>query len=210
MKGRHHKNVPGMDKDKIKGRCFDCFLVLLLLIFLSIPFLTYVSVTYSKPKNTNTKQSYISGRNLYEDHTNWVLSLGIDVPSDEPTVEENDIPEVAASYEEPEYIKINSTGYYNKYNANCADGTWPTPGVLAGKREWIGKSVDLYDSGYNHMGTYTFHDVGYGRSIGYGSSKLKKGYCLGDIEAGATIDIFFSTESECNSYGRRDIYMVWR
>ena len=201
--------------DKIKERCFDCFLVLLLLIFLSIPVLTLISMTYSKPVKQQ-KQNYISGLCGYEDHTNWIMSLGIEVPSDEPTVEDNDTPEVAASYEnektapEPEYIKINSTGYWNKYNAHCADGTWPTPGVLAGKREWIGKSVDLYDMNHNHMGTYTFHDVGYGRSIGYGNSKLKEGKCLGDIEAGVTIDIFFSTESECNSYGRRDVYMVWR
>lgn len=201
--------------DKIKGLCFDCFLVLLLLICLSIPLIALISPTYSKPAKQQ-KQNYISGHNLYEDHTNWIMSLGIEVPSDEPTVEDNDTPEVAASYEnekteqEPEYIKINSTGYWNKYDAHCADGTWPTPGVLAGKREWIGKSVDLYDMNYNHIGTYTFHDVGYGRSIGCGNSKLKEGECLGDIEAGVTIDIFFSTESECNSYGRRDVYMVWR
>ena len=201
--------------DKIKGLCFDCFLVLLLLICFSIPLITLISPTYSKPVKQQ-KQNYISCRNLYEDHTNWIMSLGIEVPSDEPTVEDNDTPEVAASYEnektepEPEYIKVNSTGYWNKYNAHCADGTWPTPGVLAGKREWIGKSVDLYDMNYNHMGTYTFHDVGYGRSIGWGNSKLKEGEYLGDIEAGVTIDIFFSTESECNSYGRRDVYMVWK
>ena len=208
--------------DKIKVRCFDCFLVLLLLICLSIPSIVLISPTYSKPVKQQ-KQNYISGCNLYEDYANWIMPLGIEIPSDEPTVEDNDIPEVSASCEnekiesepekiepEPEYIKVNSTGYWNKYNAHCADGTWPTPGVLAGKREWIGKSVDLYDIDHNYIGTYTFHDVGYGRSIGYGYSKLKKGECLGDIEAGLTIDIFFSTESECNSYGRRDVYMVWR
>ena len=204
-----------MRADEVKERCIDCFLVLLLLIFLSIPVVTLILMTYSKPIK-HAKQNYISGLCGYEDHTNWIMSLGIEVPSDEPTVEDNDIPEVAASCEkeetapEPEYIKINSTGYWNKYNAHCADGTWPTPGVLAGKREWIGKSVDLYDMNYNHMGTYTFHDVGYGRSIGWGNSKLKDGEYLGDIEAGVTIDIFFSTESECNSYGRRDVYMVWK
>ena len=215
MQGRHRKNVPGMHTDEVKERCIDCFLVLLLLIFLSIPVVTLISMTYSKPVK-QPKQNYISGLCGYEDHTNWIISLGIEVPSYEPTIECNDIPEVSASCEnekiepEPEYIKVNSTGYWNKYNAHCADGTWPTPGVLAGKREWIGKSVDLYDIDHNYIGTYTFHDVGYGRSIGYGDSKLKEGKCLGDIEAGLTIDIFFSTESACNSYGRIDVYMVWR
>ena len=91
MQGRHHKNVPGMRTDEIKERCFDCFLVLLLLICLSIPVVTLIFPTYSKPAK-QPKQNYISGHNLYEDHTNWIMSLGIEVPSDEPTVEDNDTP----------------------------------------------------------------------------------------------------------------------
>ena len=71
--------------DKIKERCFDCFLVLLLLICFSIPLIALISPTYSKPVKQQ-KHNYISGRNLYEDHTNWIMSLGIEVPSDEPTV----------------------------------------------------------------------------------------------------------------------------
>lgn len=196
----------------MRKRLYDCFLVVLLLIFLSIPLLTYSSLTYSKPKPSNHKV-YISNVDLYEDHYAWVMALGIEVLTDEPDVEENDVPEVSATYEEEpqkDYIKINSTAYYNKYNAYCADGTWPKPGVLAGKTEWIGKSVELYDSEYNYMGDYTFHDVGYGKSVGYGRSVLHKGEALGDIEAGVTIDIFMNTLTECQSYGRKEIYLVWK
>lgn len=112
--------------------------------------------------------------------------------------------------EEPEYIEVESTAYYNRYNNYCADGTWPEPGVLAGKREWLGKSVELYDSEYNYMGTYTFHDVGYGQSTGWGSSSLLEGRSVGTIEAGQCIDIFMNTYDECKEYGRRTVYMVWK
>lgn len=195
----------------IKRRLYDVLLVILLIGFLLIPMCVLEHAADPK-KEVVKKERYVGpvtkGDNFKNRYDIFYDSIDVEIV----TVEKNNVPEVAASYEEPEpeYIKVNSTGYFNKYNAHCADGTWPTPGVLAGKREWIGKSVDLYDSEYNHMGTYTFHDVGYGRSIGYGNSKLRKGACLGDIEAGVTIDIFFSTEVECNSYGRKDIYMVWR
>ena len=108
-----------------------------------------------------------------------------------------------------QFISVDSTAYYNSNNSYCADGTWPTPGVLAGKREWLGRSVKLYDKNKKYMGTYTFHDVGYGQSTGYGKSRLLKGKTLGTIETGECIDIFFNTYNECISYGRRRVYMVW-
>ena len=106
------------------------------------------------------------------------------------------------------FISVDSTAYYNSNNSYCADGTWPVPGVLAGKREWLGRSVKLYDKNKKCMGTYTFHDVGYGQSTGYGKSRLLKGKMLGTIETGECIDIFFNTYNECINYGRRRVYMV--
>lgn len=127
----------------------------------------------------------------------------------------NDVETVSEPIEEVveeviEYIPVESTAYYNAYNRTCADGTWPYVGVVAGKIEWLGKSVDLYDEDYNFMGSYTFHDTGYGRSTGYGESVILKGKNIGDIEAGLTIDIFMNTYEECVQYGRRNIYMVWK
>ena len=119
-------------------------------------------------------------------------------PLEEPIVEE-------ITYE-PEYVRINSTAFCDDI---LADGTDPHYGVLAGKREWLGKSVELYDIEYNYIGYFTFHDVGYGRSTGYGESKLIPGRSLGDIETGDVIDIWLSSEYECEMYGRKDIYMVW-
>lgn len=192
-----------------KGKLYDVLLICLLIVFLLMPM--YILETATEPTKEVVKKERYVGPGTKGDNFKDRYDIFYDnIDAEIVTVEKNDTPEVAASYEEPEYIKVGSTGYFNKYNAHCADGTWPEPGVLAGKREWIGKSVDLYDSEYNHMGTYTFHDVGYGKSIGYGNSKLRKGACLGDIEVGVTIDIFFNTEAECSKYGRKDIYMVWR
>ena len=76
-------------------------------------------------------------------------------------------------------------------------------------KKWLGRSVKLYDKNKKYMGTYTFHDVGYGQSTGYGKSRLLKGKMLGTIETGECIDIFFNTYNECINYGRRRVYMVW-
>jgi 3D (Asp-Asp-Asp) domain-containing protein len=114
--------------------------------------------------------------------------------------------------ESPKYLKVSSTAYWNKYNRKCADGTTPEYGTLAGKVEWIGKSVKLYrvnDDGDvgELIGTFTFHDTGYGQSTGYGTSKLLKGKNLGTIEVGQCIDIFMSKETDCIKYGVKDVYM---
>ena len=161
-------------------------------------------------KGTTVNAEEMVNSKLTAGVTSMLSSIDFTAETETIDISENEQIVVEQSYEEPEpnYIQIESTAYTG--DPYCADGTRPRPGVLAGKSEWIGKSVDLYDIDHNYIGTYTFHDVGYGRSIGWGNSKLKEGEYLGDIEAGVTIDIFFSTESECNSYGRRDVYMVWR
>lgn len=111
---------------------------------------------------------------------------------------------------EPEFIEVESTAYYNKYNRKCADGTEPTYGVLAGKIEWLGKTVDLYNCNKEYVGEFTFHDTGYGQSTGHGSSRVLKGRSLGTIETGECIDIFMSTYEQCINYGRRKVYIVFK
>lgn len=117
--------------------------------------------------------------------------------------------EVEIVEEAEEFIEIEATAYYDKFHAKCADGTKPYVGVLAGKREWLGKSVELYDHNMNYMGEYTFHDVGYGQSTGWGKSSLLKGMTVGTIEAGLCIDIYMETYAECMKYGRRKVFMKW-
>ena len=115
-----------------------------------------------------------------------------------------------APQNEPEFIEVDSTAYYNKYNHKCADGTNPYYGVLAGKIEWLGKEVELYNSNKEYIGDFTFHDTGYGQSTGYGNSKILEGKCLGTIETGECIDIFMSTYEQCINYGRKKVYIVFK
>lgn len=125
-------------------------------------------------------------------------------------VELNEKDIVEEAYDEPqiEYVEVESIAYYG--DPLGADGTILRPGHLAGMREWMGKTIDLYDDGYNYMGEYTFHDVGYGQSTGWGSSSLLRGKSVGTIEDGECIDIYMNTYSECIKYGRRTVYMVWK
>lgn len=125
-------------------------------------------------------------------------------------IELNEKDIVEEAYDEPqiEYVEVESTAYYG--DPLGADGTILRPGHLAGMREWMGKTIDLYDDGYNYMGEYTFHDVGYGQSTGWGGSSLLRGKSVGTIEDGECIDIYMNTYSECIKYGRRTVYMVWK
>lgn len=92
------------------------------------------------------------------------------------------------------WLYLSSTAYYNKYNNLTADGSETIAGLtLAGKREWLGRSCNLYRADGTYMGQYEFHDTGYGRD--------------GDIPRGETIDIFFDTYEECIDYGRRHVYV---
>jgi 3D (Asp-Asp-Asp) domain-containing protein len=114
--------------------------------------------------------------------------------------------------EKPQYILVDSTAYYNKYDRLCTDGTIPEYGTLAGKIEWLGKQVKLYrvssdGSVGEYIGLFTFHDLGYGQSTGTGSSYVLPGLYLGTIETGECIDIFMSQESDCWKYGRKKVYM---
>lgn len=125
-------------------------------------------------------------------------------------IELMDIPRVSSTEkvpETPEYIPVKATAFCDSV---LADGTEPMHGVLAGKREWLGRSVELYDSDYNYLGLFIFHDVGYGRSLGYGESEFYGREHMGTIEAGLTIDIWMENVGLCYDWGIKDIYMVWK
>lgn len=96
-------------------------------------------------------------------------------------------------------------------DSHLCDGTKPKKNcTLAGKREWLGMTAMLWTVGEGgvpdeFLGYYEFHDVGYGQSTGYGSSKLIKGKSLGTIETGECIDIWMPTEADCEKWGRRKL-----
>ena len=117
---------------------------------------------------------------------------------------------VQAQEKQPELIKVETTGYYDylyhwgiSYNGRklVEDLT------VAGPKEWLGMSCALYDLNYHLIGIYEFRDIGYGKSLGYGKSQIRKGSSLGDIEAGKTIDIYFKNKSDALAWGRQTCYM---
>ena len=106
-------------------------------------------------------------------------------------------------------ILVDSTAYYDKYKAgHGADGRPLVEGLtIAGKKEWIGMSVVLYDLDKNMIGIYEVRDTGYGQASGYGQSQILKGKTVGTIEAGKCIDIYFDSYAECVQWGRKKVYM---
>jgi len=114
--------------------------------------------------------------------------------------------EVDAKINIHKQFEVDSTAFHDKH---LCDGTTPRENfTLAGKQEWIGMTAMLWTVGEDgapdeFLGYYEFHDVGYGQSTGYGSSKFIKGKSLGTIETGECIDIWMPTEADCEKWGRR-------
>ena len=105
---------------------------------------------------------------------------------------------------DPVSYLVESTAYYNPNNNLCYDGTYPVEGVtLAGKKEWLGKSVRLYECKDGEVGSligvYEFHDTGFGNDL--------DGDGVGSIQDGSCIDIFMENKSDCIEWGRRHVYM---
>ena len=105
---------------------------------------------------------------------------------------------------EPISYVVESTAYHNPNNNYCYDGTVPVEGLtLAGKKEWVGNSVRLYEciDGQKGklMGIYEFHDTGFGNDI--------DGDGVGSIQDGTCIDIFMENYDDCINWGRRLVIM---
>lgn len=119
---------------------------------------------------------------------------------------------VQAQEKQPELRLVETTGYYDyRYHLGIGyDGRKLVEGLtIAGKKEWLGYSIALYDLDYKLIGIYEVRDIGYGKSLGwkYGKSSLRKGSPVGDIEAGLTLDLYFNKKSDAEAWGRRKCYM---
>lgn len=135
-------------------------------------------------QNDQADESNQTGETTASDATND--ELGETSKSDSATSEDSEIPSEA--------FRVSSTAYYNPDENRTADGSQTIAGLtLAGKREWLGRSCRLYRLDGTCLGSYEFHDTGWGID--------------GDILRGETVDIYFETYDECIQYGRRDIYV---
>lgn len=116
---------------------------------------------------------------------------------------ESQIKKMKLKYVTEPYI-IESTAYIATGNS-CADGTMPIDGeTLAGKREWIGRSCNLYyiaqDGSVGELiGTYKFHDTGFGDD--------PDGDGVGTIQNGQRIDIFMGSYDRAINWGVRNVYI---
>ena len=106
-------------------------------------------------------------------------------------------------------ILVDSTAYYDSHGYGYgATGQPLVEGLtIAGRKEWIGMSVAIYDLDLNLIGIYEVRDTGYGQATGKGSSKILKGRSVGTIENGTCIDVYFDSYAKCRQWGRRKVYI---
>lgn len=90
-------------------------------------------------------------------------------------------------------IRIESTAYCDK--GTTASGCEVRDGIIAGKREWLGKVAIIYkidsEGVPQFIGFYEFKDTG-------SDSRIADGKC---------IDIWMPNEADCKAWGRQDIYI---
>lgn len=175
----------------------DIFTILFLLLGLSIG-------AYNQPK---------------DDPISFVEPVaGVERPScviagfeamDIPSIEENDEITMTNQYEDGELLEVNATAYYDeRKQGHGADMRPLVEGLtVAGKVEWLGKTVLIFDENMEFLGYYEFRDTGYGRETGTGESKILPGKSIGTIECGQTIDIYFETYEKCMEWGKRKVYI---
>ena len=119
---------------------------------------------------------------------------------------------VQAEEKQPELRPVEVTAYYDYlYHLGIGyDGRPLVEGLtIAGKEEWLGYTIALYDLDYKLIGLYEVRDIGYGKSLGwkYGASTIRKGSPMGDIEAGLTLDLYFNSKLDALNWGRKKCYM---
>lgn len=99
----------------------------------------------------------------------------------------------AAEFTEP--TKIRCTCYTSTEGKVTASGEPVREGIVAGKREWMGKTAILYDLNMNLIGVFEFKDTGAGIDTdgdGKGDS----------IKNGKSIDVYRDTLEGCYDWVR--------
>lgn len=108
---------------------------------------------------------------------------------------------VDTNYKPGDIVNIRCTAYY--VSGVTASGEVTDYGMLAGKREWLNRSCNLYRSNPDGskgelIGTFTFKDTGFGLERLGGID-----YPEGTITAGMSIDMWHPTEESCYEYIRQ-------
>lgn len=90
----------------------------------------------------------------------------------------------AAEFEEP--TRIRCTTYTSTAGKVTYSGVPARQGILAGKKEWIGKTAILYDEEMNIIGYFEFMDTG----------------ATNGLNNGTVIDVYRDSLDNCNKWIR--------
>lgn len=140
---------------------------------------------------------------LVEDVTEKTVDNVIEQKTNQEVLQQPEIVQEEKKYVTEPYL-IECTAY-NPTGNPCRDGTYPVEGeTVAGKYEWLGRSCNLYyckkggEVG-NLIGTYTFHDTGFGHD--------PDGDGIGSIQTGERIDLFMENYYDAINWGVRNVYI---
>lgn len=90
-----------------------------------------------------------------------------------------------------EYFEVEATAYFQ--GEVCSTGALPRWGICAGKPEWYGKIIALYESENGKPGEF----IGYFECLDTGP--------VDTVRAGKVIDIYNPDEAWCWEFGRKKV-----
>lgn len=111
---------------------------------------------------------------------------------------------------------VETTGYHQ--GEIGSHGDMMRKGYVAYTPDTYGYCMEIYeaiptDAGYevgDFIGLYEVRDCGYGRSLGYGTSEIRKDRkYAGTIEKGLSVDTYFPTLSECKEWMKKTKGMIF-
>ena len=94
-------------------------------------------------------------------------------------------------FEQPEYFEVEATAYCD--GEVCCKGEIPRMGICAGKPEWYGKVIALYESDNGKIGEF----IGYFECLDTGP--------VDTVRAGKVIDIYNPSREWCKQFGRKKV-----
>ena len=95
-----------------------------------------------------------------------------------------------ADFEQPTYFEVEATAYCD--GEVCCRGEIPRWGICAGKPEWYGKIIALYESENGKIGEF----IGYFECLDTGGERIKNG---------EVIDIYNPSREWCKQFGRKKV-----
>ena len=106
------------------------------------------------------------------------------------TASQEDYEVKEADFEQPEYFEVEATAYCD--GEVCCRGEIPRWGICAGKPEWYGNIIALYENNNGVPGEF----IGYFECLDTGGERIKNG---------EVIDIYNPSREWCKQFGRKKV-----